>query len=157
MLLINISHQRIYQHLWVTIFILKTFIFNTKRIGNIYSVNSPPSAAYMRQWTRSALVRVMACRLFGAKPLPEPMLAYCQLDLWEQISVKFELEFYHFLFRKCIWNCRLPKWRPFCPGGDELMKCCSKHVVTAAHTRFFEWYIRYTYRQVQFIDALHQN
>ena len=27
---------------------------------------SPPSAAYMRQWTRSALVREMACRLFGA-------------------------------------------------------------------------------------------
>ena len=26
------------------------------------------------------LVQVMACRLFGAKPLPEPMLAYCQLD-----------------------------------------------------------------------------
>ena len=54
------------------------------------------SAAYMRQWTRSALVQVMACRLFGAKPLPEPMLAYCQLDSWEQISVKFESEFYHF-------------------------------------------------------------
>ena len=28
----------------------------------------------MRQWTGSALVQVMACRLFGAKPLPEPML-----------------------------------------------------------------------------------
>ena len=28
----------------------------------------------------------MACRLFGAKPLPEPMLAYCWLDSWEQIS-----------------------------------------------------------------------
>ena len=24
----------------------------------------------------------MACRLFGAKPLPETMLAYCQLDSW---------------------------------------------------------------------------
>ena len=21
--------------------------------------------------------------------------------------------------RKCIWKCRLWKWRPFCPGGDE--------------------------------------
>ena len=38
----------------------------------------------------------MACRLFGAKPLPAPILAYCQLDSWEQISVKF------------------------CPGGVEL-------------------------------------
>ena len=42
--------------------------------------SSPPSAAYMRRWTGSALVEVMACRRFGAKPLLEPMLAYCQLD-----------------------------------------------------------------------------
>ena len=41
--------------------------------------SSPPSAAYMRQWTRSSLVQVMACRQFGAKPLPELLLA-CQLD-----------------------------------------------------------------------------
>ena len=46
--------------------------------------SNPPSPAYMRQWTGSALVQVMACRLFGAKPLPEPMLAYCQLDSWEK-------------------------------------------------------------------------
>ena len=69
----------------------------------------PPSVAYMRQWTVSALVQVMACRLFGAKPLPEPMLFYWQLDSWEQISVKFESRFYHFCSRKCIWKCCLPK------------------------------------------------
>ena len=34
----------------------------------------------MRQWNGSALVQVMACRLFGAKSLPKPMLPYCQLD-----------------------------------------------------------------------------
>ena len=33
---------------------------------------------------------------------------------------KKEWEFDHFHSRKCIWNCLLPKWRPFCPGGDEL-------------------------------------
>ena len=27
--------------------------------------SSPPSAAYMRQWTELALVQVMACRLFA--------------------------------------------------------------------------------------------
>ena len=59
------------------------------------------------------------CRT-GVKPLPEPMLAHCQLDSWDQISVKFKSEFYHFHSRKCIGNCRLPKWRPFCPGRDEL-------------------------------------
>ena len=62
----------------------------------------------------------MACHLFGAKPLPEPTLAYCQLDSWQHISVKFELEFYHFHSRKCNWKFCLPKRWPFCPGGDEL-------------------------------------
>ena len=51
--------------------------------------SSPPSAACMRQWTGSALVQIMAYCLFDAKPLPEPMLNYCQLDTYEQISVKF--------------------------------------------------------------------
>ena len=69
---------------------------------------SPPSAVYIRPWTGPELVQLMACRQLGTKPLPEPMLAYCQLDPWEQNS------------RKCIWNCRLPKWRPCCPGGEEL-------------------------------------
>ena len=32
----------------------------------------------------------MARRLVGAKPLPEPMLTYGQLDPKEQTSVKFE-------------------------------------------------------------------
>ena len=40
-------------------------------------ISSHPSAAYIRRWTRSSLIQVMACRLFGAKPLPEPMLEYC--------------------------------------------------------------------------------
>ena len=41
---------------------------------------------------QSVLVQVMACRLLGGKPLPEPMLIYCQLDLQEQTSVKFRME-----------------------------------------------------------------
>ena len=63
---------------------------------------SPPSAAYMPQFIRSALVQVITCRLFEAKPLPKPMLAYCRLDPWEDISMKFVAEFYHFHTRKCI-------------------------------------------------------
>ena len=82
--------------------------------------SSPPSAAYMRQWTGSTLVQVMACRLLGAKPLPEPMLTYCQLDSWVQISVKFESKFYHFHSWKGISKCRLPNCQPFFSGRDEL-------------------------------------
>ena len=55
-----------------------------------YLINSsPPSAAYMRQWIKSALVDIIAYRLFGTKPLSKPLLGYCQLDPWEQTSVKF--------------------------------------------------------------------
>ena len=50
-------------------------IFRSHLMPSSYaSLTHFPSAAYMRQWTGSALVQVMACRLFGAKPLPEPML-----------------------------------------------------------------------------------
>ena len=35
----------------------------------------------------------MACRLFGAKPLSEPMIPYCELSPWEHMSVKFELKY----------------------------------------------------------------
>ena len=42
----------------------------------------------MRQWPGSVLVQVMACRLFGAKPLPEPLQVYYQLDSWEQVPFK---------------------------------------------------------------------
>ena len=52
--------------------------------------SSPPSAAYIPQWTGSVLVRVMACHLFGANPLPEPELAHCKSDPWQQNSVKIE-------------------------------------------------------------------
>ena len=51
---------------------------------------SLPSVAYMSQWIGSALVQIMACRLFGAKPLSKPLSGYRQLDPKEQTSVKFE-------------------------------------------------------------------
>ena len=50
--------------------------------GNVNS--SPPRAAYMSQWTGSALVPIMVCRLFGAKSLSEPMTCYCHIDPREQ-------------------------------------------------------------------------
>ena len=87
-----------------------------------------PSAAYMRQWTGSSLIRVMACRTFGAKPLHEPILVYCQLDSLVQGSVKFESDFQHFHSGKYIWKCRVPKWRPFCWGRGELD--IPSHIIT---------------------------
>ena len=60
----------------------------------LISLNSSlPGAAYMRWWTGSALVQVMVCYLFTAKPLPERMLTYCQLDTKEQMPLKFKSKF----------------------------------------------------------------
>ena len=54
---------------------------DTDRVPSQRPINSfPPSAAYMPQWTGSAVVQIMACRLSGAEPLHEAMLTYCQLD-----------------------------------------------------------------------------
>ena len=62
-------------HKKVDLVFMKYLPAPTKRVNS-----SPPSAAYMHQWIGSALVQIMACRLFGAKPLSKTMLAYCQLD-----------------------------------------------------------------------------
>ena len=48
-----------------------------------------PRDTYMRHQTRPSLVQIMACSLFGAKPISEPMLDYCKLDFCEHISMKF--------------------------------------------------------------------
>ena len=60
------------------------------------------------------LLQIMACRLFGAKPLSEPMLSYCQLDPKEYISVKFYLKFKTFHSRKRHLRMSSAKWQPFC-------------------------------------------
>ena len=67
----------------------------------------PPSAAYMRQWIGTALVKIMTCRLFGTEPLSKPTLIYCQFDNLEQASVKVESKYKTFHSWKCIWKRRL--------------------------------------------------
>ena len=62
---------------------------------------------YMCHQSRPSLVQIMACRLFGAKPLSEPMLDYCKLDTCEHISTKFLSKYNNFHRRKRIWKCRL--------------------------------------------------
>ena len=62
---------------------------------------------YMRQWDRSSLVQLMTCCLFDAKPLCEPMLTSCQLDLKENISLKFYWKLRIFDPSICIWKYHL--------------------------------------------------
>ena len=72
-----------------------------------------PSVTYMRQWIGRALVQVMVCRLFDAKPLPEAMVTYCQLrtnfsEIWIEIQ-KLSFMIMHLEISA--------KWQPLCAGG----------------------------------------
>ena len=68
--LTHLSIDWIVDYTWITY----------ERIHSYASFNSSlPSAAYMRRCTGSALVQLMACRLFGAKPSPAPVLTYYKL------------------------------------------------------------------------------
>ena len=81
--------------------------------------SSPHSAAYMRQWIGSALVQIMACRLFGAKPLSKPILLLSIGPLvtnFNDILIKKTL----FIPENASEN-NVSELRPFCPGGDEII------------------------------------
>ena len=94
------------------------FVESLSSIKALSIASCPPSATYMCRCIGSALGKVMACRLFGAKPLPEPMLIYCKLDLAEQTSVKFGSKYKTFHSRTCVWKCRLRNGVHFVQGGS---------------------------------------
>ena len=62
----------------------------------------------------------MACRLFGAKPLPEPILPYCQPDRWEQTSVTFKSKYKKFHSWKWTWKCQVRNGGHFVHGEMSL-------------------------------------
>ena len=67
------------------------------------------SDAYVRRQSVTLLVQIMACRLFGAKPLSEPMLEYCQ-----QHACQILIEIHTFSFTKIHLKMSSGKWRPIC-------------------------------------------
>ena len=77
----------------------------------------------------------MVCCLFDALPLPEPTLTYCQLDPWEQTSVKFEPKYKPFHSWKCIWKRHLQNGGHFVQGemGQSYHKCKALSCNTAQH------------------------
>ena len=71
-------------------------------------------------WTGSPLVQIMACRLFGAKPLPESMMEYCYLAPWKQTSVKSQSKFI-IVIQEMHLKISSGKWWPFCLGLNVLI------------------------------------
>ena len=86
-------------------------------LPRLHCVNSlRPSNAYMRQYNIPTLVQIMACRLFGTKPLSEPKLPYCPRNIfqWNFIqNPKVSFEEIHL-------NRSSAKWRPLCLGLNVL-------------------------------------
>ena len=76
--------------------------------------SSPPVFVYLRRWIGSTLVQIMACRLFGAKPLSNPMLSYCQLD--NKLQWNFNQNTKLFIHKNENIFCEMMAWWPFCPG-----------------------------------------
>ena len=97
-----VLYVSIFLYLWVLKLVLNSF---------------PPSAAYMRHCIGSALLQIMACRLFGAKPLSKPMPGYCQLV---KRQWNFNQNTMIFIHKNASENI-VAKWRLFCPPRDELI------------------------------------
>ena len=109
---------------WISLWTYNAFISRVHGALLKYSINSsPPNAAHMRQWIASALVQIMACRLFGAKPLSKPMLGYCQIwTLMDNIQWNIKSIKKYFHSRKCITKYRLWNGGHFVGGvGGELI------------------------------------
>ena len=60
----------------------------------------------MRQQTRPLSVQIMNCHVFGARP-SEPIEVYCEINHWNQISVKIILKHNTFHSTKWLWKCCL--------------------------------------------------
>ena len=82
--------------------------------------SSPPSATYMHQCIRLALVKIIACHLFGTKPLSKPMLCLLSIGPLGTNFSEILLKIQNFSFMKMHLKILSAKWQPFCPGGDKL-------------------------------------
>ena len=75
----------------------------------------------------------MACRLVGAKPLPEPMLEILLLGPGGINFSEILIEIHIFSFRKMHFKISSGKWRPLCFGLNVLTHY--SHFVVLTHQR----------------------
>ena len=77
------------------------------RHRNVRQQSKPPLVHYIYIIYIYIYNIYMVCRLFGAGPFPEPIMAYFKSEYWEQMSIKFESQHDSSHSRKCKWHCRL--------------------------------------------------
>ena len=74
-------------------------------------------------------------------PCHNMMLAYCQLEVWGQLSIIFELKFYIF-FQKMHLKMSSAKWQPLCLGLDAHGACFIELLLLLRFEHF--WRHKYT-------------
>ena len=80
--------------------------------------------------------------LFGTKPLPKPVLTYCQLGPCEQTSVKFQSKYKYFHARKCYRECPLQSGGHFVQPQASVkcsVKCGMKLLIPSQLQRLYYW------------------
>ena len=100
-----------------------------------------PSEAIQQHRSWSTFIQVMACRLSSTKPLPEPMLTYCQLNQPEPNLVKFEIKTKIFHGEKRISKYHLNGLDQDCSNSSalamELLQSCTKQSICKMLTILF--------------------
>ena len=98
--------------------IMKAQVFEILPLERQGSVYPTCSQYHGCSWPGDARSSACICHLFVDKPWPKPMLTYCHLGLWEQISVKFYQNAKIFIqenaFHNVVWKMSAilsrPKW-----------------------------------------------
>ena len=89
------------------------------------------SDVYLRHQISPSLAEIMACHLFSTKPLSAPVLYYCQLDSWEQTSVKLYLKL---SFKKIHLEVSAILSWPQCVNWTSVYQVSGCHMVSLNHS-----------------------
>ena len=129
-----------------------------QNVSKMWSAKCPPIYPALgvitywgRLWVRTSghgsLVHIMACRLFGTKPLPEPMPFHCLLDtrdifLWHFIHIK------QYFTTKCISKSRLHNGNHFIQFSTySFLPCC---ISVSMYPERACWLFSYRFRILSF-------
>ena len=140
---INVSNFQKFQFI-IQLFSVRIRLNKAKSISLINS--SSYNAAYMRQWTWPALVQITVCRLFGTKPLSEPILGLLSIGPLRTNFGDIVSKIQNFSFTKMHLKISSAKRQPFVHGGDDLINDSVQvspiAVVTSSITYFLLMWMR---------------
>ena len=83
--------------------------------------SSLPSAAYMRQWIGSALVQIMLVACSAPSHYLNHWWVIVNWTLRNKLQWSFNIKIQIYSFTRMHLKTSSVKWRPFCPGWDELI------------------------------------